>query len=54
MTEVPCLRLGHMSEEEKRAYVLANNKLALNIAGLVAVHEMHPDPVLCQNSALLK
>ncbi|MGJ5620420.1 site-specific DNA-methyltransferase [Sulfitobacter sp. MF3-043] len=30
MTEVPCLRLDHMSETEKRAYVLADNKLALN------------------------
>ncbi len=30
MTEVPCLRLDHMSAAEKRAYVLADNKLALN------------------------
>ena len=30
MTEVPCLRIDHMSENEKRAYVLADNKLALN------------------------
>lgn len=30
MTEVPCLRIDHMSEDEKRAYVLADNKLALN------------------------
>tara|TARA_R110002049_G_scaffold295840_1_gene483501 strand:- start:345 stop:1646 length:1302 start_codon:yes stop_codon:yes gene_type:complete len=30
MTEVPCLRLDHMSGTEKRAYVLADNKLALN------------------------
>ncbi|WP_234999585.1 DNA methyltransferase [Roseovarius albus] len=30
MTEVPCLRLDHMSSDEKRAYVLADNKLALN------------------------
>lgn len=29
-SEVPCLRLDHMSAEEKRAYVLADNKLALN------------------------
>ncbi|MCO6384885.1 DNA methyltransferase [Oceanicola sp. 502str15] len=29
-TEVPCLRIEHMSEAEKRAYVLADNKLALN------------------------
>lgn len=30
MTDVPCLRLDYMSEVEKRAYVLADNKLALN------------------------
>lgn len=30
MSEVPCLRLDYMSEDEKRAYVLADNKLALN------------------------
>ena len=30
MIEVPCLRLSDMSEAEKRAYVLADNKLALN------------------------
>lgn len=29
-TDVPCLRLDYMSEDEKRAYVLADNKLALN------------------------
>lgn len=30
MTTVPCLRLGHLSEAQKRAYVIADNKLALN------------------------
>jgi len=30
MSEVPCLRLSHMSEAQKRAYVIADNKLALN------------------------
>jgi ParB-like chromosome segregation protein Spo0J len=29
MTEVPVLRIEHLSEDEKRAYVLADNKLAL-------------------------
>lgn len=27
---VPCLRIDHMTPAEKRAYVLADNKLALN------------------------
>jgi DNA modification methylase len=30
MAEVPCVRLEHMTTEQKRAYVLADNKLALN------------------------
>jgi DNA modification methylase len=30
MTEVPCLRFDHMNASEMRAYVLADNKLALN------------------------
>ncbi len=30
LAEVPCLRIDHMTETEKRAYVLADNKLALN------------------------
>ena len=30
MATVPCLRFDHLSAAEKRAYVLADNKLALN------------------------
>ncbi|WP_343082372.1 DNA methyltransferase [Ostreiculturibacter nitratireducens] len=30
LATVPCVRLEHMTPEEKRAYVLADNKLALN------------------------
>lgn len=30
MNEVPCLALSSMTDTEKRAYVLADNKLALN------------------------
>lgn len=30
MSGVPCLRLSYMSEDQKRAYVIADNKLALN------------------------
>lgn len=29
MDEVPCIRLSHLSERQRRAYVLADNKLAL-------------------------
>jgi len=30
LTDVPCVLLSHMSLEQKRAYVIADNKLALN------------------------
>jgi DNA modification methylase len=30
MAEVPCIRLSHLSDAQKRAYVIADNKLALN------------------------
>ncbi len=30
MAQVPCLRIEYMTEAEKRAYVIADNKLALN------------------------
>ena len=30
MTEVPCVELSHLTEIQKRAYILADNKLALN------------------------
>lgn len=30
LATVPCIRLGHLSDAQKRAYVIADNKLALN------------------------
>ena len=30
LDNVPCIRLGHLTESQKRAYVIADNKLALN------------------------
>jgi ParB-like chromosome segregation protein Spo0J len=30
LKEVPCIRLGHLSEAQKRAYIIADNKLAMN------------------------
>ena len=30
MDEVPCIRLSHLTDAQKRAYVIADNKLALN------------------------
>lgn len=30
LDEVPCIRLSHLTETQKKAYVIADNKLALN------------------------
>jgi len=30
LDKVPCIRLGHLTDTQKRAYVIADNKLALN------------------------
>ena len=30
ITEAPCIRLGHLTDTQRRAYILADNKLALN------------------------
>lgn len=30
LSEVPCIRLEHLTEAQKRAYVIADNRLALN------------------------
>lgn len=30
LTDVPCIRLGYLTETQRRAYVIADNKLALN------------------------
>ena len=30
MEEVPCIRLEHLTEAQKKAYIIADNKLALN------------------------
>ena len=30
LAEVPCIRLGHLTDAQRRAYVIADNKLALN------------------------
>ena len=30
LAEVPCIRLAHLTDTQKRAYIIADNKLALN------------------------
>ena len=30
MKEVPCIRLSHLTETQRKAYIIADNKLALN------------------------
>lgn len=33
MVDVPCIRLSHLTDTQRRAYILADNKLALNSGG---------------------
>jgi ParB-like chromosome segregation protein Spo0J len=30
LEEVPCIRLGHLTDTQKRAYIISDNKIALN------------------------
>jgi hypothetical protein len=30
LTNIPCIRLGHLTENQKKAYVIADNRIALN------------------------
>ena len=30
MADVPCIRLAHLTDQQKRAYIIADNRLALN------------------------
>lgn len=30
LKEIPCIRLGHMTETQKRAFVIADNRIAMN------------------------
>lgn len=51
LDEAPCLRLSHLSEAQKKAYVIADNKLALNAgwddallkSELLELRDMHFD-----------
>ena len=54
LDKVPCIVLGHLTKAQKRAYVLADNKLALNAgwddvllsAGLIEVGDLGVDLAL--------
>jgi len=46
LLEVPCLELAHLTDAQKRAYVIADNKLALNASWnesmlSLEVHDLH-------------
>ena len=46
MSEAPALRIEHLSDDEKRAYVLADNQLAALAGwdrGVLAIELQHPD-----------
>lgn len=48
MTEVPCIRLGHLSEAQRRAYVIADNNIALNAGWDDAMLDAEMDYLLLQ------
>jgi ParB-like chromosome segregation protein Spo0J len=50
LQSVPCIRLGHLSDAQKRAYILADNRIALNSGWDEAMlqmelSELHADDV---------
>ena len=50
LASVPCIRLGHLSEVQKRAYILADNRIALNSGWneamlQIELSELHADDV---------
>ena len=43
LAEVPCVRLGHLSDVQRRAYILADNKLPENAGWDAAMLELELD-----------
>lgn len=48
MAEVPCIRLGYLTDTQRRAYIIADNKLALNAGWdaellTVELNELHAE-----------
>lgn len=48
MAEVPCIRLGYLTDTQRRAYIIADNKLALNAGWddellAVELNELHAE-----------
>jgi DNA modification methylase len=50
LTEVPCVRLEHMTKAQKRAYVLADNKLALNAGWDEELLAGELEAILCEDA----
>lgn len=46
LSEVPCIRLGHLTDQQKRAYVIADNKLAMNAGWDEAMLQSELDALL--------
>jgi hypothetical protein len=52
LTEVPCIRLGYLTETQRRAYVIADNNLALNAGWDEDMLKREMDALIREDAAL--
>ena len=52
MLEVPCIRLGHLTETQRKAYIIADNRLALNAGWDEELLTIELNDLLADNFAL--
>ena len=52
MLEVPCIRLGHLTETQRKAYIIADNRLALNAGWDEELLTIELNDLLADNLAL--
>ena len=52
MFEVPCIRLGHLTETQRKAYIIADNRLALNAGWDEELLTIELNDLLADNFAL--
>ena len=51
MDQVPCIELAHLSAAQRRAYILADNKLALNAGWDEALLEASSSPISARSAS---
>ena len=52
LMEVPCIRLGHLTETQRKAYIIADNRLALNAGWDNELLTIELNELLADNFAL--